>query len=67
MKIPLINLHPTMDDLREEIIEAVIKVIDSNVTNLENSILMRKREMFENGCLIYRNAELLKVSIYVMF
>ena len=45
MKIPLIDLRPTMDDLREEILEAVTKVIDSKiyimgpeVANLEKEI-----------------------------
>ena len=31
MKIPLIDLHPTMDELRDEILEAVVKVIDSKI------------------------------------
>ena len=31
MKIPLIDLSPSLDDLREEIIESVVKVIDSKI------------------------------------
>ena len=31
MKIPLIDLHPTMGELRKEILDAVIKVIDFGI------------------------------------
>ncbi len=47
MKIPLINLHPTMDDLREEIIEAVIKVIDSNMFIMGPEIIELEKEIAE--------------------
>tara|TARA_B100001250_G_scaffold412018_1_gene442123 strand:- start:695 stop:1858 length:1164 start_codon:yes stop_codon:yes gene_type:complete len=47
MKIPLINLHPTMDDLREEILEAVIKVIDSNMYILGPEIIELENEIAE--------------------
>ena len=29
MKVPLLDLHPTLEELRDEIIKAVTQVIDS--------------------------------------
>jgi len=47
MKIPLIDLHPTMDDLREEILEAVIKVIDSKIYIMGPEIIDLEKEISE--------------------
>ncbi len=45
MKIPLIDLRPTMDDLREEILEAITKVVDSNIFILGPEINSFEREI----------------------
>ena len=47
MKIPLINLHPIMDDLREEILEAVTKVIDSKIYIMGPEIIDLEKEIAE--------------------
>ena len=47
MKIPLIDLRPTMDDLREEILEAITKVVDSNIFIMGPEINSFEREISE--------------------
>ena len=45
MKIPLIDLHPTMDELREEILETVTRVIDSNIYIMGPEIIDLEKEI----------------------
>ena len=47
MKIPLIDLRPTMDDLREEVLEAITKVVDSNIFIMGPEISSFEKEISE--------------------